>query len=229
MTFRSRHSFAAMLAASLITVVMAGCGGASATPSATTRPAQTPAQSSASKSPAGSSASAAGSGSDASPSASDDSLALPHADSKLEATLPKELGGAPLQSYSVSLSVYLGSSTGGDSVLYTPWLVSMGKTSQEVTMAVATDVTRSENVIVEAFAVPGVSDAKIASAFGDAATGKGWKVTSGFVAQKSCLEIVDPSPTGDLSTGYAYAKAGVLYVVVTDDPALLLETYIHLP
>jgi hypothetical protein len=218
-----------MLAASLITVVMAGCGGASATPSATTRPVQTPAQSSASKSPAAPSGSAAGSSVGASPSATDDSLSLPHADSKLEALLPKELGGAALQSYSVALSVYLASATGGDSVLYTPWLVSMGKTAQEVTMAVATDVTRTENVIVEAFAVPGVSDAKIASAFGDAATGKGWKVSSGSVAQKACLEIVDPSPTGDLSTGYAYAKAGVLYVVVTDDPALLLAAYIHLP
>jgi hypothetical protein len=165
----------------------------------------------------------------ASPSPTDYVVQWPHADAKLEAKLPTELGGVPLQSYSVALSLYLASTTSGDSVLYTPWLVSMGKTSQEVTMAVATDAGRTVNVIIQAFAVPDVADSKIISAYSDAAISKGWKAVTATVAQKSCVEVVDPNPSGSLSVGYAYAKGGVLYVVVTDDPAVLLEAFIHLP
>ena len=165
----------------------------------------------------------------ASASATDVPLPLPHADATLEAKLPAELGGLPMVSYSVQLPLYMASTTGGDTVLYTPWLVSLGKTADQVTMAVATDPTRTENVIVEAFEVPGVQDAKMISAFGDAAIGKGWPVAQKSVGGKTCLEIQDPNPTGALSVGYAYAKGGILYVVVTDDPAVLIEAYIKLP
>ena len=221
---RSRHSLAALLAAALATVVLAGCGGASATPGATARPTPTPAPPSASAN-----ASASGSAIAASPTPTEYVITLPHADAKLEAKLPTELGGVPLQHYSVALSLYLASTTGGDSVLYTPWLVSMGKTSQEVIMAVATDATRTVNVIIQAFAVPNVADSKILSAYSEAAISQGWKASTKLVAQRSCVEVIDPNPTGTLSVGYAYAKGGVLYVVVTDDPAILIEAFIHLP
>jgi hypothetical protein len=226
MNRRAQNSLAALFIAALATVAVAGCGGASAT--AVPTHGATPASAIATSSGAPSIA-PSGSGVAASPTPTDEVLPLPHADAKLEATLPKELGGITLQTYSLSLSVYLGNVTGGDSVLYTPWLVSMGKISDQVTMAVATDATRTVNVIVQAFAVPGVTDAKILSAYGEAATSKGWPVESKTLVQKAGLSVTDPAPSGSLSVGFAYAKNGVLYVVVTDDGPTLVEALARLP
>ena len=51
------------------------------------------------------------------------------------------------------------------------------------------------------------------------------------VATKSVQELIDPARQNLdlLSIGYVYAKEDVMYVILTDDPALLLESLIKLP
>ena len=154
--------------------------------------------------------------------------AMPHVDAALEDTLPSKIGGVSLQKWSWPLSSYIASTTGGDKVLYVPWLVKLGKTPDEIDMAISTDAT---HVVVEAMKVPGVAPATLTSGFGDVAKKAGWPVESGKIAGKSVLKIVDPvaEAAGTRSTAYVYAKGDVMYLVITDDALLLAEALLKLP
>jgi len=59
-----------------------------------------------------------------------------------------------LEKFSLTLSAYIASTTGGDKALYAPWLVKFGKTPDDVNMAVAADLTGQENFILHAIDVP---------------------------------------------------------------------------
>ncbi len=76
----------------------------------------------------------------------------------------------------MALSAYIASTSGGDDALYAPWLVKFGKIPDDVTMAVAVDLTGQENFIVHAIEVPGVADATLSSSFADVARKAGWPV-----------------------------------------------------
>ncbi len=236
-----RHSatISMLLGTAMTAALLASCSGpASPTPSPI--PAITPAPPSATANTSGSaspgsanpSSSAAAS---ASPSATDAvTIGLPHIDTALEDLLPTQIGGVSMERFSLVLSAYIASSTGGDRSLYAPWLVKFGKTPDDVNMAVSTDLTLSENFVVHAIKVPGVADAALSSGFGDVARNAGWPVTSHtdlMSTGKTVLEIIDPAAqaAGTLSAGYVYAKNGILYTVITDDSALLLEALIKLP
>jgi hypothetical protein len=154
--------------------------------------------------------------------------AMPHVDAALEDTLPSKIGGVSLQKWSWPLSSYIASTTGGDKVLYVPWLVKLGKTPDEIDMAISTEAT---HLVVEAMKVPGVAPATLTSGFGDVAKKAGWPVESGKIGGKSVLKIVDPAAeaAGTLSTAYVYAKGDVMYLVITDDALLLAEALLKLP
>jgi hypothetical protein len=218
-----------------IAILVAGCGGASATASPTAAPTPTIAVSaspmpSASPSalPSGSpNGSAAASPSDSGPG----SIGLPHVDAALEDLLPSIIGGISLEKFSMPLSSYVASSAGGDKRLYAPWLVNFGKTPDDVNIAISADLTQTENLVIHAIKVPGVADATLSADFANVARAAGWPVNTKSVAAKTVLEIVDPTAVtaGVLPNGYVYAKNNILFVVITDDPSLLLEALIKLP
>ncbi len=119
----------------------------------------------------------------------------------------------------------------GDKALYTPWLVGFGKTPDDATLAAATDLTNTETIVIEAFTVPGIDGTKLSSAFVAQAKKASWPVSPKTVATKSVQELIDPArqSLGLISIGYIYAKDDVMYIIITDDPALLVGSLIKLP
>lgn len=234
---RSGATIPRLLGVATTALLLTGCAGSTKT--ATAAPLAAPTASaevvpSAGLAPStGAAGSAAPSGS-AGAAASDTTgldIGLPHVEAKLEDLLPSTIGGVTLEKFSLVLSAYIASTTGGDDALYTPWLVQFGKTPDDVNMAVASDLTGQENFILHAIEVPGVADATLSSSFGDIARKAGWTVNSKTVAGKSVLEMIDPAAakSGGLSVGYVWAENGVLYTIITDDSTLLLEALIRTP
>ena len=162
---------------------------------------------------------------------------LAHSDAHLETLLPGTIGGIDLQKLSMPLSTYIASpgcdasNPCGDKALYTPWLVGLGKTPDDATLAAATDLTGTEKIVIEAFKVPGIDGATLSSHFAAQARMAGWPVSQKTVAAKSVQEMIDlvRQNLGLVSIGYVYAKDDVMYLVLTDDPALLVESLIKLP
>jgi hypothetical protein len=239
---RSSATIRTLLGAALAATLVAACGNATATatpPSARTAVPSASAGKSAGPS-AGSSASPLGSASMATPTAEptvDISAGLPHSDAQLEALLPGIIGGIDLEKLSMPLSTYMASETCtattpcGDKALYTPWLVGFGKTPDDATLAAATDLTKTESVIIQAFKVPGIDGTKLSSAFVTEAQKAGWPVSPKKVGDRYVQEVIDPARQNLdlLSLGYVYAKGDVMYIIITDDPALRLEALIKLP
>jgi hypothetical protein len=167
----------------------------------------------------------------------DISAGLAHFDAKLETLLPGTIRDIPLSKLSMPLSTYMASETCtsanpcGDKALYTPWLVDFGKTPDDATLAAATDLTNTETIAIEAFTVPGIDGAKLSSAFAAQARKAGWTVNPMLIATKSVQELIDPvrQNLGLPSVGYLYSQANVMYLILTDDPALLFESLIKLP
>jgi hypothetical protein len=218
----------ALIGIGLAAVFAAGCG--SATVTATPTAAQTVLPSATATATPASSPSASGSASPAvSPSPTQD-LGLGHVNAALEDKLPGVIGGVQLEKFSMPLSTYMASPIGGDKVLYTPWLVKFGKTPDQIDLAEANDLTRTENFFVQAIQVPGVDAAALTGEFANVARAAKWPVTPKSIAATSVLEIVDPATdaAGGLGTAYVYAKGDIMYIIVTDDESLLIEALIDL-
>ena len=242
MVRRSSATIRTLLGAAMVATLVAACGNATAT--ATPAPARTATPSTSAGTSPGSSPGAAGSpGGSASAAVPttepslDISAGLAHLDAKLEALLPGTIGEIPLAKLSMPLSTYIASLTCdasnpcGDKALYTPWLVGLGKTPDDATLAAATDLTGTEKIVIEAFKVPGKSGAELSSTFAAQARTAGWPVSQKTVAAKSVQELIDVArqKLGLVSIGYLYSKDDVMYLVLTDDPALLVESLIKLP
>jgi hypothetical protein len=216
----------ALIGIGLAAVFAAGCGSATVTASPTAAqtvlptPTTTPA----------SSPSASGSVSpSACPSPTQD-LGLGHVNAALEDKLPGVIGGICLAKFSLPLSTYMASPIGGDKVLYTPWLVKFGKTPDQIDLAEANDLGRTEHFFVQAIQVPGVEAAALTGEFANVARKEKWPVTPKSIAATSVLEIVDPATdaAGGRGTAYVYAKGDIMYVIVTDNESLLIEALINL-
>jgi hypothetical protein len=233
---RSRTVIPALLGVVMTVALVAGCGSAAATPTAaptaaptaTAGPVATPSASVAPSASVGPSGSIAPSGS---PDACNSDLGLPHVSVTLEDMLPMSAGGVCLEKFSLTLSAYMASTTGGDKTLYTPWLVKFGKTPDDVNMAVASDLSQTVKFTEHAIEVPGVAGTSLSSSFADVARAASWAVNAHTIAGKQVLEIIDPisASGGGVSAGYVYAKGDVLYTIITDDPSLLTEAVIKLP
>ncbi|HEX7497488.1 MAG TPA: hypothetical protein VF344_03355 [Candidatus Limnocylindrales bacterium] len=239
---RSSATIRTLLGAAMVATLVAACGNATAT--TTPAPARTAAPSTSAGTSPGSSAGAPGSpGGSASAAAPtiepslDISAGLAHLDAKLESLLPGTIGEIPLAKLSMPLSTYIASlscdasNPCGDKALYTPWLVGLGKTPDDATLAAATDLTGTEKIVIEAFKVPGKGGAELSSTFAAQARKAGWPVSQKTVAAKSVQELIDVARQnlGLVSIGYLYFKDDVMYLVLTDDPALLVESLIKLP
>jgi hypothetical protein len=209
----------------IVAVLVGGCGTAVVTPPASARP--TVLASAAAPPSAVPSASAAPT---ITPTPAP-SLPLPHVDAALEDKLPATIGGVQLAKFSQPLSTYVASLKGaGDSVLYAPWLVKFGKTPDDVNLAVAVDLTQTERFSLHAIRVPGVAAASLSAGFADVVRSKNWILNNTSIGYTNVLEIIDPltEASGALGTAYVYARGDVLYIVVTDNSALLAEAIIKL-
>jgi hypothetical protein len=225
----SNRHLAVAFGALLVGVIVAGCGNDLATPS----PSPTPAPSAAPTASPSTAPSQTPAGSPSASPASEPTLALPHVDAALEDLLPGIVGGISLEKWSWPLSSYLTSDTGGDKKLYTPWLVKLGTTPDKVDMAVASDLTQTERVVVEAIKVPGVDSGTLTRSFAQNASNATpkWPVKSQTIAGKPVVQITDPvaDANGDtLSSAYIFAKGNVLYLIITDSPSILLEVLIKI-
>jgi hypothetical protein len=222
---RSHSALQAVLATAFVAVLLAGCAAPkqSSTPGKT-GPAETVTPIPLYEGRTGSPATSVS----PNPSASDP-LGLPHADLTLEGWLPASIGGVTLEKFSLSLSAYIASTPGGEvDALYSPWLVKFNMTTTQVVMAVATDLRQNGiNMKILAVRVPGAKATDLSSGFADVASKAGWSVKSVTIAKdKATLEIITPVAK---TAGYVYAHDDILYTVITDDPALLLEALIKLP
>ena len=229
---RPRSHTSALIGIGLAAVFAAGCGSATVTasPTAAQTVLPTPTATAPATATPASSPSASGSASPSvSPSPSPD-LGLPHVNAALEDKLPGVIGGITLEKFSMPLSTYMASPTGGDRVLYTPWLVKFGKTPDQIDLAEANDLTQTENFFVQAIQVPGAAAAALTGEFANVARKEKWPVTPKSIAATSVLEIVDPvtDAAGGLGTAYVYAKGDIMYIIVTDDESLLVEALIDL-
>ena len=237
---RSSATLTLLLGATSIAAILAGCETAATSLGATQHPVTALSPSLVTSGPAAASPNASGSVAPGSPTAiASDPLGLPHLDRALEALLPDTIGGVELERFSLTLQAYMASTAGaGENVLYTPWLVKLGRTPADAIMAVAADL-RPENslhLVVHAIRVPGVDAATLSSSFSEIASKAGWPVTphSNYGSTgKTVIEIIDPAAkaAGQMAAGYVYAKGDVLYTVVvgTGQDQLLLEALIKLP
>jgi hypothetical protein len=157
-------------------------------------------------------------------------LPLAHVDAALEDKLPASIGGVKLVRFSLPLDTYMASSNGGDKTLFTPWLVKFGKTPSEVNIAIAADLSQDGGFFEQAIQVPGASAANLVSYLGDVAKGKGWPIATHSIAGKALLEVVDPEvqTSGGIGVANVYASGDIVYIIVTDKDALLLEAAILL-
>jgi len=175
MNRRSIRLLSVLLGIGFAAILLAGCNGTAPTASPTARPTlrstATPAATDTSApQPSGSVVPSA------SPSAAA-SLPLPHFDAALEAKLPDSIGGVTLEKLSWPLSTYIASlKGGGDSVLYAPWLVQFGKNADDIHMAIASDLTDTENFTLQAIQVPGVNSTALIGGFEASAQKQGWPV-----------------------------------------------------
>jgi hypothetical protein len=92
-------------------------------------------------------------------------------------------------------------------------------------MAVASDLTGTENFIIQAIEMPGVAAASLSSEFANVAAKQGWPTGQTSIGSETLLEIVDPATTkaGGNGTAYIYAQGDIMYVIVTDDMSLVVE------
>ncbi len=147
---------------------------------------------------------------------------LAHVDAALEDKLPSVIGQVTLTKWSMPVSSYIASVTGGDSVLYASWLVKFGKTPDEVDMALAEDLTGHDNANLRAIQVPGADAAALVAGLSDVATKMSWPnktVTS--LPKTPVLQITDPGVDAAKgpNTAYVYAKGDIVYFVI-GNPAL---------
>jgi hypothetical protein len=227
----------AILALALAAAAVAACGENVSTSQAGSPPAGSTATAAVSRASASASGSIVPSPSITASPTENISANLPHLDAKLEDTMPGTVGGTPLEKLSMPLSTYMASETCtqttpcSDKALYTPWLVAFGKTPDDATLAVATDLTGSINFMIHAFKVPGVDGSRLSAGFVSEARKAGWPVKSLTVGSKPVLQLMDTAreALGLIATGYVYAKGDVMYIVITDDPSLLVQGLILLP
>jgi hypothetical protein len=212
----------------LVTLLVAGCGGTTSTSTPSQTASQAPTVSVRPSDTAGASGSVA-SASAASPtvSPSPGPTYLAHLDAALEDQLPSVVGGLTLTKFSYPVSTYLASVTGGDSVLYAPWLVKFGKTPDAVDMAFAEDDLPPVHFNLRAIQVPGADATTLVAALSDVATKAGWPVTTNDYP-KQPLVITDPTAdaTKAADKAYVHAKGDVVFFVV-GNPSLDLASIVQ--
>jgi hypothetical protein len=213
----------------LAAVLAAGCGGTTSTATPIGTASHAP---SVSTQPGGTVDGSAGhSSSAASPNATQ-TYPLAHVDAALEDKLPSMVGGVTLTKWSMPVSSYIASVTGGDSVLYAPWLVKFGKTPDEVDMALAQDFSGHENANLRAIQVAGSNPTQLSAGLSDVATKAGWPTkTVTSLPKTPVLQIKDPTvdPTKTPNTAFVFVEGDIVFFVISDDLSVVIQALAALP
>jgi hypothetical protein len=218
----------ALLGVGLVTMLAAGCGGTTPTPTSPQPSSNAPTIS------AHPSATTEASASQNAPTTGPcpAQAYLAHVDAALEDQLPSVIGGVCLTKWSMPVSSYMASVTGGDTVLYPAWLVKFGMTPDEVDMALAVDLGGHEVANLRAIQVPGVDAATLISGLSDVARKAGWanKMMTGLT-KSPVLRIEDPTvdPTKTANTAFVYAKGDIVFFVISDDQLVVIQALAALP
>jgi hypothetical protein len=215
-----------LLGVGIATMLVAGCGGPASTPTSSQSSSHAPTIS------AGPSGTPATSASQNAPTTSPcpAQAYLAHVDAALEDQLPSVIGGVCLTKWSMPVSSYMASVTGGDTVLYPSWLVKFGKTSDEVDMALAQDLSGHEIANLRAIQVPGASATALVSGLADVATKAGWPTENVTSLSRPVLQITDPTvdPTKTANKAFVYAKGDVVFFLIGDE-TVVIEALSKLP
>lgn len=229
----SRHSVP-YVAVALLGLVIAACSGSTATPSPTAAAPSSPASASPSAASASPSSSEAPSGSSlpsiALPSGSGafPSFSLPHEDPALEAVLPSSINGAQLQKGSFKGAGFV-QGAGNNAKQFTDFLGALGKSPNDVSFAIAVDMSGQFQGSVGAFRVAGADQGQLLTAFTAAAKQgtSGAQVTQANVGGKDVTKIVDPTDTAGAQ--YVYGKGDTLFLAQAKDDATAATVLQALP
>jgi hypothetical protein len=148
------------------------------------------------------------------------SFSFPSEDKDLEASLPSQINGVTLLKYSFKGTSFLGSG-GSSSQDLIDFVTSLGKSPNDLSIAFATDPTRTLKLQIGAFRVAGTDSGALLNAF-IAATKKQSPddtITPTSMGGKNVVQIVSPTDTVN-GTVYVYAKGDVLFYVASPDPNL---------
>jgi hypothetical protein len=218
----------ALVGVGLATMLTASCGGTTPTSTSPQPASHAP---TISAGPSGTAGASAGQSSPAVTATPGQTYPLAHVDAALEDQLPSIIGGVTLTKWSMPVSSYIASVTGGDTVLYAAWLVKFGKTPDEVDMALAQDLSGHEVANLRAIQVPGASATALVSGLADVAKKTGWPNETVTSLSRPVLQITDPTvdPTKTANKAFVYAKGDIVFFVISDDPAVLIEALSKLP
>jgi hypothetical protein len=148
------------------------------------------------------------------------SFVLPNEDKDLEALLPDQIGGKPVQKLSMAGTSFLvgGGSSSDD---FTKILTQFGKSPADLSVAVG----GTDSIQLGAFRVKGVDANQLFQSFLQlASSAQGDVVSDANVGGKSVKKVV--TVDGDVS--YIYASGDVLFTVDSTsdtDPALVTEAF----
>jgi len=156
---------------------------------------------------------------------------LAHVDAALEDQLPSTIGGVPLTKWSMPVSSYIASVTGGDSILYAPWLVKFGMTPDQVNMALAEDLSGNQTINLRAIKVPGIDAKALIAGLSEVATKAGWPVRTVTSLPKPVIQITDPTVDASQTANkaFVYANGDIVFFVISDDLTIVIESLAALP
>jgi hypothetical protein len=216
--------------AGLLTIVVAACSSqASTTPSTSTTPiASEPPASSPPATP--SAAESQSAGASASASAGIPGIGDLHAAPDLEATLPDQLGGQPMQKLSFAGDAFSQMGSTGDQE-FKDFLERLNAQPQDISVAVAGGEIGTNSVSVAAFRVKGANADTLETEFRnsmdqDASQKLTW--TDETIGGKSVVTTTDPADT-EQGKVYVYAKGDTIFFVTSPDPSVATEAITKLP
>ncbi|MBA2315277.1 MAG: hypothetical protein H0V87_07805 [Chloroflexi bacterium] len=220
-----KHRLERVALGAVVMVVLVACGGGAASTAPSSSPASaasaaaSPASSSSAvASPAPATTSPAATGGAASPPSLPSLPAIfsSHADPELEAQLPAEVSGTPLQRYSLTFTESL--DAGGDRAAVDAFLQGIGKSEADGSFAVALDPTNTLTGGIFAFKVDGADTAVLLEAIVSlekSDLGADATTRQATVGGKS-VTILSVG-TGPNDTEWIYGRGDVVFVVHADD------------
>ena len=213
----ARRILAPSAVSAAVILILAGCGGNASSPSnaAGDSPA---AASSASAAPASSTPASIAPSSSPAAAASQPAVTESHADPALEALLPAEVSGTPMQRSSATLAAMI--AAGADGTAIDGFLQSIGKTESDGTYAAAFDPANALGGGIFAFKVAGVDAGVLLPAIlsvEQSDLGTGATTDQATVGGKPVTVVSVGNGVND--TEWVYAKDGVVFVIHAADEA----------
>lgn len=208
------RSFAPFVVSASLVVLVAACGGsATAAPSAAAPSIAASVAPSVEPSPSPTASAAAAASAEPAASGALPSIGLPNQDTNLEAVLPSTFNGVTLQKFSMKGAQFLGQDPTSD---FNKAVTALGLTTADVSVAIAADPTAKMDVTFVAIRFAGADSGKLLQVFQAAAQASGSLLSSANVGGKDVIKTKDTSGT---SFSYFYVRNDVVLGVTAKDDA----------